>query len=337
MCGIFGILAPNASNEWVAQLTQRLFRETQTRGTDASGIAYFAQSPEGDAVVRVLKKPLSGSRFANDEELRAILYPKKGNTPKVLIGHCRAKTQGDEKENENNHPLQSKETGIAVVHNGRVSDYMWRATNEAGENPYLLSPFVAEVDTEAILQLIDTLLFIPRNADQTIDPEIVAATPKDQWPKTSQVSTMKAIDDAVFNLSGGQACALLDPGEPDSIFLWKVKNPIYIAWLEEQQAIVFASTETILKAALETTKTEYKFDFFEVKKETITPKYIGRELPEEWLAHITFDPDAASPDDMFDFDIVDLKPDAANFHTVTNHSRKVEASKDVENATIITH
>lgn len=329
MCGIFGILAPNADDEWVTRLVRRLFDQTDVRGRDASGIAYLVEDENGEPSTYYLKDAVAGARFADDKELIRIL---KEYTPKCLIGHCRAKTKGDESDPGNNHPIVSETTGICLVHNGRVQDYIWRATDDEDKNPYMLNSFSAEVDTEAIVQLLDTLLFIPRNEDGTIDPEVVAATPKEEWPKDRQVETLKAIDDAVFNLSGGQACALLDPDYPDTIFLWKVGNPIYLAWIPEQEALVFASTPEILKASLQETKVEYLFSFFEKKRETILPEFYGKEWPEKWATQITWQNDA--PDNRIKFDSVALNPDGADIGTKSTKPLKVTAQQKEKEANV---
>jgi len=298
-----------------------LFIATESRGKDSSGIAFITDGEERK-VVSVLKKPITGSAFARDKELIAALSQHK---PKVIIGHCRAKTKGDASDNKNNHPIQSEETGIAVVHNGRIVDYPWRATDDDGENPFLLGKFEAEVDSETIVRLIDTLLYIPREKDGTIIPDNVEATPKDKWSLKANVSTLKAIDDAVFNMSGGQACALLDPNYPDSVFLWKVKNPLYTAWIPEHSAFVFASTQDILKSALEVSKKEYLFDYFETKSEIILPEFFGREMHDEFAMQVDFNLEAKTEKEMLSVTQIDLKPDSADYHAVTAQSQKVSA------------
>jgi glucosamine 6-phosphate synthetase-like amidotransferase/phosphosugar isomerase protein len=322
MCGIFGILGPKADSDWIAEVVQRLFEESIPRGKDASGLAWVvADDDEEKHHIEILKKPEQGDKFQYDEDLLKILHEVQ---PKVLIGHVRKLSQGKAEDNENNHPLLSDTTGIALVHNGRVHDYLWKAKNDKEENPYVLGEFQAEVDTEAILRLIDTLLFIPRNEDGTIDPKVVEATPKEKWNYETPVPMLKAIDDAIFNLSGKNTCALLDPDEPDTIYAWKVENPLYIGYVPEQKAVVFASEEKFLKAALSKEVVHKLFDFIPVSKETQTMTYHGLDLRDTAVVRIHW---TGEEGNEFQFEWILSDPDGADFSTVEERDRTVATNK----------
>lgn len=328
MCGIFGIIGPQADAGWVATTVMKMFEESIPRGKDSSGLAWMAQNEDEEGHhIRILKKAVQGDHFAYDDDLLKVLYEEM---PKVLIGHVRKLSQGKADNNENNHPLLSEETGLALVHNGRVHDYMWRSTNDKNENPYILGDFQAEVDTEAILRLVDTMLFIPRNKDGTIDPEVVAATPKEEWGN-AKVSTYKAIDDAIFNLAGKNTCALLDPDEPMAIYAWRVDNPLFIAYVPEHKAVVFASTEDILKKSLSSEETKYLFNFFPLEKVTKTTDYNGMVVKDELLVRIEW---TGEEGEEFKFDYTTADPDGADFSLVSSEDRKVEASKDDEKVSV---
>jgi glucosamine 6-phosphate synthetase-like amidotransferase/phosphosugar isomerase protein len=328
MCGIFGILGPEADPKWIAQTTTNLFEETEERGKDSSGLAWIAHDDGGQAYVQHIKKPVKGSEFSYDEDLLDILYEQE---PSRLIGHCRKLSQGKADNDENNHPLVSDLTGLGLVHNGRVHDYLWRAKNDEGENPYVLGDFKAEVDTEAILRLIDTMLFIPREDDGTIDPETVAATSKEDWSEVRLVSVFKAIDDTIFNLSGKNTCALLDPTDPDKIFVWRVDNPLYIAYVPTQKAVVFASTEQILKKALSHEEVIRLFNFIPVEKKTNTTEYNGMELRDSALVEIEW---IGEEGNEFKFNWTMSDPDGADFSIHADSDRSVETSKDSKNVIV---
>lgn len=276
MCGINGAIAPKASRDWRSNLAWRLLYNTEIRGKHATGIGWHDEN----GTPQVVKAPLPASKFINSETYE--LFEEA--LPTTWIGHCRHTTKGTESNNYNNHPVFSKETGLILVHNGTVEDEKWRAKNEEGINPYILYDFDGQVDTEAILRLIETMLYIPRLEDGTIDPEMVAATPKDQWYR--RVDVAKAIDDATHNISGGFACAVLVPEEPNTVYLFRHNNPIYVAYVPEYEAVVWASTEDILKKSLVRSTVEKVYGYFPKKKEYM-PEYYGVDMPNKTLIRIS--------------------------------------------------
>jgi len=302
MCSILGMVSYGAPNEWKHAVVRELFRQAEARGTHASGLAYIKNGH-----TQVVKVPVRGSEFANSDELREVL---EGDNPEILIGHTRNKTQGHESVAYNNHPQVSKRTGIAIVHNGSVRDALWRTKDDGGSNPFILDEFEAEVDSEAILRLIDTLLFIPRGKDGKIYEDVVAKTPKDKWPTDRQIPTLQAIDEATYNLSGGNTCALVDPADPNALYVWAVKNPLYIAIVPEYKTVVFASLESMVKAALEMCEWEtYGDSFFYRKIDVETIDFIGRQFPENTAIRLEF----TDSEEIFSVQEVKLDPDGADF------------------------
>lgn len=317
MCGIAGIVGRNIPQDEKARLMRKLLEATQVRGTDATGIAV----PSEDGTIRFLKAPVEAKTFIESEEYREFMDENIGAT--VMIGHCRAKTQGDPKDNGNNHPIVSERTQIAVIHNGSVRDAQWRVKNEEGTNPYMLDDFDAAVDSEAILRLVDTLLFIPREEDGTIRPSKVAATPKDQWTRNPNITIEKAIEDAVFNLSGGQSCALIAGEEPNTLYMWRTTNPAVIAYIPEWQALVFASTEAILKNALRNKKYNFILDYF-MDEQSDFPEHFTRETDKDYVTKIVCQDD---PDQPFVFSTKELDPNgAATIRSAVERGDKVEVT-----------
>lgn len=322
MCGIFGMLAPEADNDWVAAVTQRLFKFMEERGTDSSGIAYFNE--EGRTFI--LKKPIKGSAFQNDEELLELLYARDQGPPKVFIAHCRKLSSASANDNNNNHPIPGRQTGMALVHNGRVQDFIWRATDDEDKNPFMLGDFEAEVDSEAIMRLVETLLFIPGRADDefgTIDSAVVEKTPKEEWPKERQVTVLKAVDDATFNLTGKNTCAILDPADTNALHIWRVENPLYAAWVPSQKAFIFSSTKAILEKGLAEEKVEWLFDFIEMSREKTSPEFHGMEIQDDFALRVEW---TGEKDNELEFTTLNLNPDAADFSTVAEDSRDVSAN-----------
>jgi glucosamine 6-phosphate synthetase-like amidotransferase/phosphosugar isomerase protein len=266
MCGIAGAILPNATPQERHRIASNLLFESIIRGTDAAGIGYH----ENGQVV-IVKNGVSAKEFIREEQFLAL----NDKLPSTFIVHTRATTQGSEKTNGNNHPVTAAASGIILVHNGTVDDKYWRATNEDGTNPYIYGQFTAQVDTECIPILVETMRYIPRGADFSVDPEVVEATPKENWKPT--VSWLRAIDDAAANLEGSFACAMLVPEEPDTLYLWRHSSPLVVAYVPEWDGIVFASEAKILERALCEVEVKTIFGVFEQKQYNM-PEYYATTM-----------------------------------------------------------
>ncbi len=106
------------------------------RGTDATGVAIV----QGKEII-VEKAPIKSSLFIKDYLFKHMDLLSKTN---LAIGHTRNKTQGSEKDNNNNHPIHSKQW--VMIHNGicssmdRIKDYKYHG----------------EVDSEILLSHVET-------------------------------------------------------------------------------------------------------------------------------------------------------------------------------------
>lgn len=107
MCCLFGILdyKQNLSLAQKNQLLRKLSITSEKRGTDATGIAY-----NRNGHMEIHKKPLPAHKFH-------LKIPYDVN---VVMGHTRMTTQGNEKQNYNNHPFRGycKDTTFSLAHNG---------------------------------------------------------------------------------------------------------------------------------------------------------------------------------------------------------------------------
>ena len=111
MCCLFGLmdyrntLTPRQKGEAVHALASA----AETRGTDATGIAYRSKGR-----LHVYKRPLPGHclPFRIPQDTR------------VVMGHTRMTTQGTARKNFNNHPFQSRAGGraFALAHNGMIQN-----------------------------------------------------------------------------------------------------------------------------------------------------------------------------------------------------------------------
>ena len=137
MCGIGGYYQTgNTENapQWAKQALRTMWNNLQSRGSDASGIAY--ESPTG---IRHYKTDKPAFELSG---LSMSLAFGMNRTPRWVMLHTRASTHGRPEENRNNHPLMGSK--MALCHNGVVYN-----------KDNVLSKFNAtakrEVDTEAIL------------------------------------------------------------------------------------------------------------------------------------------------------------------------------------------
>lgn len=136
MCGIFGVITKKPS-EATYEMLQRLMITSEERGKDAAGLMLITKA--GEFVVN--KKPGTPTSFAKEEmpKMKDIIC----HAP-VVIGHTRAPTVGKPSDNNNNHPVVSKDWGM--VHNGgctrteKVKDYK----------------YMGEVDSELLLAWVQT-------------------------------------------------------------------------------------------------------------------------------------------------------------------------------------
>jgi len=109
MCGIGGFSLATRSRINARSLSNALLAELDVRGGEASGYAFQTNNSTS-----VFKKNVAGAKL----NLRRM--PK--NT-KVAILHTRLATHGSVKDNANNHPVQSPDQSISLVHNGVIYNH----------------------------------------------------------------------------------------------------------------------------------------------------------------------------------------------------------------------
>jgi glucosamine 6-phosphate synthetase-like amidotransferase/phosphosugar isomerase protein len=107
MCALFGIHDYNnrLSSRQKEIVLSVLSNECEVRGTDATGISYLRNGK-----LQVYKRPVPAHK------MRYNLPPNI----KTVMGHTRLTTQGNEKNNYNNHPFYGrvKNNTFALAHNG---------------------------------------------------------------------------------------------------------------------------------------------------------------------------------------------------------------------------
>src|SRR5512147_851394 len=112
MCGIFGVVATSDANR-TEDLLRALFRLSESRGKEASGIAGI----DGDAI-HVLKSPMSSTELLRTESYARHVGSLVRRDRVAVIGHSRLVTNGAQTEHTNNQPVHVDD--ITGVHNGII-------------------------------------------------------------------------------------------------------------------------------------------------------------------------------------------------------------------------
>ncbi len=196
MCSLFGIidygsvLSARENNKILAVLS----RECEVRGTDATGIAYNFRNN-----IHVYKRPVAARK----------MHFRIPNGVNVVMGHTRMATQGEAKQNRNNHPWATP--GLALAHNG----VLWndRILREVEELPYTL----IETDSYIAVQLLEK-----------------------QKPLNFQT-----IQEMAEKVQGSFVFTILD--RQDNLYFVRGDNPLAIFCYDD--FYLYASTEMILDRA----------------------------------------------------------------------------------------
>ena len=139
MCGIFGLVKnknANISDIETFKIVNKLFIFSQTRGSEAAGIAINTGKS-----IDVYKKAGSPREFIKNLEYKNLFSNsiKTYNENKIkstsnysfsIIGHSRLVTNGYQSENKNNQPVVIP--GIVGIHNGIITNHseLWNANQE---------------------------------------------------------------------------------------------------------------------------------------------------------------------------------------------------------------
>lgn len=199
MCGIMGYYSFGSTLPGKNSISL-MFSLLESRGRDASGYAFIT-----DRQLIVNKSPIRSSVMINTEEWRKLKLPR------IMILHTRAATQGDNKNNANNHPLFNKQ-GVAIVHNGII----YNDKDIFGKN----QKRDGEVDSEAILAVLSS---------------------KGKGDKLKRVFD---------RLDGSFAFAVISKDEPEKLMLVKKDNPLDLYYDEKDDILYFCSERRIMQEGL---------------------------------------------------------------------------------------
>ena len=202
MCAIFGVLdyQGKLTSAQRLRMVKELGTAAEVRGTDATGIAYFQRER---LCIQKAPKAAHKMRYRLPAEVR------------YIMGHTRMTTQGNPKQNQNNHPFPGKagSQSFALAHNGVLyNDKDLRKT-------YKLPPTPIATDSYVAVQLIE--------AQREVSP--------DSLRRMAEV------------LRGSYTFTVLD--QDNSLYFVKGENPLTIYHYPTLGLYLYASTEDILLEA----------------------------------------------------------------------------------------
>jgi glucosamine 6-phosphate synthetase-like amidotransferase/phosphosugar isomerase protein len=214
MCGIGGVMMFPKDRTveeltYLRLLTKNIANENEVRGRDSTGFVAFSKKGIG-----LFKHPVPASRMTETKAYTDFMAKSLNkNTATVLI-HTRAGTKGSEKNNLNNHPIESAR--YIGVHNGIIYN------DDALFEKYNLHR-AAQVDSEIIFRLLDT----------------VGDKPED--------SGLKWVAE---KLQGMFTTAFVPKKERNKMFLIRNDNPVTMVYIESLNIIAFASQAHFLRDAI---------------------------------------------------------------------------------------
>ncbi len=199
MCAIFGVLDYQGKLTPAQRLrmVKELGTAAEVRGKDATGIAYFQRDR---LCIQKAPKAAHKMRYRLPAEVR------------YIMGHTRMTTQGNPKQNQNNHPFPGKagSQSFALAHNGVLyNDKDLRRT-------YKLPPTAIATDSYVAVQLIE--------AQKEVSP--------DSLRRMAEV------------LRGSYTFTVLD--QDNCLYFVKGENPLTIYHYPTLGLYLYASTEGIL-------------------------------------------------------------------------------------------
>ena len=202
MCALFGWLDYKSIVPYrvLRKLTQALANAAEERGTDAAGISYIH-----DNKVTIFKRPKPAHK----------IHFNAPDGTKVVMGHTRLATQGDKKQNYNNHPFAGHaDKEFAFAHNGVLWNDKDLRKDGTIPNSY-----------------IDT--------DSYIGVQLIEKQGKLDFDSLQYMAE---------TVEGNFTFTVLD--QYNSLYIIKGSNPMYLLHFETIGLYVYASTESIMKKAL---------------------------------------------------------------------------------------
>ena len=230
MCAIFGLGFLSGSSfkdsKRIRSIVRKLFIYNQDRGRTASGIAYVSSGE-----IKVLKTDVGADEFIKLPEFDRAenKYMELGEPsescsngvseypPVAVLGHCRLKTQGSEKNNDNNHPIIYE--NVVGVHNGCIHNdgQLFREYDESFKR-------IGQVDSEIIFALVNYF------------------------------SITKPIHEAITMMAkivyGSMACAMCHRDYQHIVWLFRKSSPCDVLLFPEVGLVIWSSSDSYIYKAV---------------------------------------------------------------------------------------
>ena len=154
MCGIFGVVFgkdPAISSDFAGRVMEKLYRFSQTRGSEAAGLTVF-----NGETIDVLKQAGSVDRFLESPVFQRLMQRavalfeknRQGVSPVglAMTGHTRLVTNGFQSNEDNNQPVIAN--GTVGIHNGIIVNdaELW--------NKFRSLTRRSDVDTEVLVNIL---------------------------------------------------------------------------------------------------------------------------------------------------------------------------------------
>lgn len=245
MCGIVGYVGFKRATDVLISGLQKL----EYRGYDSSGVAVHSGT---ELIVKKAK-----GRLKVLEDILEV-SPLEGT---LGIGHTRWATHGAPSD-VNAHPHTSSDSGIAVVHNGIIENYM-QIKEELISKGY---NFVSETDTEIVAKLIE---YFYKESDDILD----------------------AVFKAIEKVEGAYALGIICKDNPDRLIAARKDSPLIVGKGDKENFIA-----SDVPAILQYTREIYYLDDKEVAVLTadkVEFYNLNREKIQKQLSTITWDAESA--------------------------------------------
>ena len=236
MCGIVAGLrgktdsgiSPEDQNHIMRIMTVELLLLTESRGSDATGLAILFE----DGNLRGMKHGEKATKVVSDfnrkdkTNFMALMdiwksYPKAAN---IVLGHCRKRTVGLASDNNNNHPF--KVGDILGVHNGTIENHSKIEKMLADEEGYK-GERAGSVDSEMIFHLLSHIS-----------------------KKDKGILTLDQAEWTVKRLQGKYAVAAANVNNPYQLTIFRDGRPVEVGISRPTGLIFVASDKAFLEAAL---------------------------------------------------------------------------------------
>lgn len=241
MCGIFGIVASSSANlsfDFVNALINDLFKLSESRGKESSGISI---NNLNEKKINVLKKSVPASKLIKSNEyqsfflnsLKGVFDNNKQLHPFSIIAHARLVTNGSQENNNNNQPVIKK--NLVAVHNGIITnvDELWEKHRDKISREL-------EVDTEILLAL------------------------HEYYISNFKMNVVTSLNRVFEDIKGTASVAIMYNFLP-YLTLFTNNGSLYYVYNSDESVLLFASEKYILKTVLEKNNAYEKLNLTEIQ------------------------------------------------------------------------